>query len=158
MQKPLELESHQTQISTDYAIFFNKCWHQYCLPHYEHLSITHQLRNKKSFPLMHHLGFSLKRKNHSLNNHTINTHVNSWTKQVTIPLSWEKTNCKNSHSFVYQTSSPQFRKLAASKTYNHLKLKSKNIINLFGTINKERIFYKSIANLLDYEQHDTKTI
>jgi hypothetical protein len=37
-----------------------------------------------------------KIKNHSLNKCTINTHVNSWTKQVIIPLNWAKTHCKNS--------------------------------------------------------------
>jgi hypothetical protein len=44
-----------------------------------------------------------------------------------------------------------FKSLQLPKPIATSNFKLKSIINLFGTINKDRRFYKSIANLLDYK-------
>jgi hypothetical protein len=79
---------------------------------------------------------------HSLNNCTINTHVNSWTKQVIVPFNWEKTYCINSHSFI---TTPLVLNLQPPQTSNE-----KNIIDLCRTINNGMEFYKAIAYISDY--------
>jgi hypothetical protein len=55
---------------------------------------------------------------HFLNNHIINTHVNSWTKQVIVPLNWAKLHCKNSHSFSTTPLVISFESLQPPQTSN----------------------------------------